>query len=56
MPLFKLGGQITYKAKLLGIKVIEITEEFTSKASFLDDDIIPDRKKTRKNTDGHSDV
>lgn len=56
LPIFKLIGQIKYKAEMLGIKTIEITEEFTSKASFLDGDVIPDRKKTKKKANGHSEV
>lgn len=56
MPIFKLIDQIAYKARLAGIVVERITEEFTSKASFLDNDPLPDRARTRKKRDGHSDV
>lgn len=56
LPIFKLIGQIRYKAELVGIKVLDITEEFTSKASFLDGDVIPDRKKAKKKANGHSNV
>jgi len=56
LPIFKLVAQITYKAAMNGIEVVEITEEFTSKASAIDNDAIPDRKTTKKKQDGHSDV
>lgn len=56
LPIFKLIGQIAYKAELQCIKMIEVTEEYTSKASFLDGDVIPDRKKVRKKENGHSNV
>jgi IS605 OrfB family transposase len=56
LPIFKLIMQIKYKAEMQCIKIVEITEEFTSKASFLDGDKIPDRKKCKKKTNGHSDV
>jgi len=56
MPIFKLINQIRYKAELKGIIVIETSEEFTSKASYIDMDTIPDKEKTKKNSNGHSDV
>lgn len=56
LPIFKLIDKIRYKAEIQSIKVVEITEEFTSKASFIDGDIIPDRKMTKKKANGHSDV
>lgn len=34
-------GQLTYKCKLVGIEVVVREESYTSKASFLDDDNIP---------------
>ena len=56
LPIFKFVSMIRYKAELQGIEVIEITEEYTGKASFLDGDPIPDRKTTKKKSNGHSDV
>lgn len=55
-PIFKLIDQIKYKAEMKSIKIVEITEEFTSKASFIDNDTILDRKKMKKKANGHSDV
>ncbi|HME54369.1 MAG TPA: hypothetical protein VKM55_19240, partial [Candidatus Lokiarchaeia archaeon] len=56
LPIFKLVSMIRYKAAMNGIEVVEVSEEFTSKASFLDGDAIPDRNATRKKPSGHSDV
>ncbi|HME52580.1 MAG TPA: transposase, partial [Candidatus Lokiarchaeia archaeon] len=36
LPIFKLVSMIRYKAAMNGIEVVEVSEEFTSKASFLD--------------------
>jgi putative transposase len=36
IPFFKLVSQINYKSKLIGIKVILVSESYTSKCSFLD--------------------
>ncbi|MCL2933637.1 MAG: hypothetical protein MGG11_15710 [Trichodesmium sp. MAG_R03] len=41
IPHYKFMEQLTYKAELLGIKVIVNEESYTSKASFLDLDNIP---------------
>lgn len=41
LPLYKLIENITYRAEWCGIRVIEREESYTSKASFLDNDIIP---------------
>ena len=45
LPIAKLYEYIKYTCKLLGIKVVETTEEYTSKADALADDPIP-RKRT----------
>lgn len=44
IPYIKFIKQLTYKCKLLGITVITIEESYTSKASFLDYDDIPNYK------------
>lgn len=41
IPYYKLLDKIEYKAKQQGIEVIYQEESYTSKASFLDDDILP---------------
>ncbi len=41
IPLYKLIKNITYRAERCGIRVIEREESYTSKASFLDNDVIP---------------
>ncbi len=41
IPFATLISQIEYKAKLVGIKTIVVTEAYTSKASFLDGDTVP---------------
>ena len=44
IPFSKLINQIKYKSEERGIKVKVINESYTSKASFLDSDIIPEYK------------
>nr|MDO8112824.1 transposase [Candidatus Sigynarchaeota archaeon] len=56
LPIFRLVSMIKYKAALNGITLVEIAEAFTSKASFLDDDPVPDRQVMVKKPDGHSDM
>lgn len=56
LPNFKMISMLRYKAEISNIVVIDITEEFTSKASFIDGDIMPDRSKVNKKANGHSDV
>lgn len=41
IPFVMLIHQIEYKAKLVGITVNVVTEAYTSKASFLDGDVVP---------------
>ncbi len=41
IPHSKLIAQLTYKCKLVGIKVVETEESYTSVSSFLDNDSIP---------------
>lgn len=41
LPLYKLILNITYRAERYGIRVIKREESYTSKASFLDNDVIP---------------
>lgn len=48
IPHTKFIKQLTYKAQLLGITVIITEESYTSKASFLDQDLIPKYKKGQK--------
>jgi putative transposase len=38
LPIFKFIGSLMYKSALVGITVEEVTEEYTSKASFRDND------------------
>ncbi|NET15882.1 MAG: IS200/IS605 family element transposase accessory protein TnpB, partial [Okeania sp. SIO1H6] len=45
IPHHKFIEQLTYKAELVGIKVIINEESYTSKASFLDLDNIPNYQK-----------
>ncbi|NEP82273.1 MAG: hypothetical protein F6K39_31480 [Okeania sp. SIO3B3] len=40
---------LSYKAKMVGIDVIITEESYTSKASFIDNDLIPVYKKGEKN-------
>jgi putative transposase len=48
LPFAKLVHQIEYKCKLVGIDVTINTESYTSKASFLDGDAIPDEYDGQK--------
>lgn len=50
IPHARFIDQLTYKAKLVGIKVVIVEESYTSKASFLDRDALPtyDPKRTEK--------
>ena len=48
IPYAKFINQLTYKCKLLGITVITREESYTSKASFLDYDEIPNYKESTK--------
>jgi putative transposase len=41
MPVFKLIDKINYKADLAGITMVDISEEYTTQASFKDNDPIP---------------
>jgi putative transposase len=45
IPHYKLIQQLTYKAELVGIKVVITEESYTSRASFLDGDLIPKYNK-----------
>ena len=47
IPHARFIDQLTYKAKLVGIQVIIQEESYTSKASFLDDDLIPTYQANR---------
>nr|WP_293111020.1 IS200/IS605 family accessory protein TnpB-related protein [Okeania sp. SIO2F4] len=49
VPYNKLIEMLSYKAKMVGIKVILTEESYTSKASFMDNDLIPVYKKGKKN-------
>ena len=44
IPFFKLISQIKYKSELLGINVVINKESFTSKCSFLDNEVIKRHK------------
>jgi putative transposase len=50
IPHARFIDQLTYKARLVGITVVMQEESYTSKASFLDLDLIPtyDQKRTEK--------
>ena len=48
IPYTKFINQLTYKCQLLGITVIVREESYTSKASFLDYDEIPNYKEGAK--------
>lgn len=50
IPYMKFINQLTYKCRLLGITVVTREESYTSKASFLDYDEIPDYKSTTQHT------
>jgi len=56
LPIFQLFEMIGYKAALVGIDVIETSEEYTSIASFLDWDVLPDRESVPRKSNGHSDI
>ncbi|MGB5768608.1 MAG: RNA-guided endonuclease TnpB family protein, partial [Crocosphaera sp.] len=45
----KLIQMLSYKAEMVGIKVILTEESYTSKASFMDNDSLPVYKKGQKN-------
>jgi len=47
LPHARFIDQLAYKAKLVGIQVIIQEESYTSKASFLDDDLIPTYQANR---------
>ncbi len=49
IPYNKLIEMLSYKAKMVGIKVIITEESYTSKASFLDNDPLPVYQKGQKN-------
>ncbi|MGD1701306.1 RNA-guided endonuclease InsQ/TnpB family protein [Dapis sp. BLCC M229] len=49
VPYNKLIEMLSYKAEMVGIKVIITEESYTSKASFIDNDLIPVYKKGKKN-------
>lgn len=49
IPYNKLIGMLSYKADMVGIKVIITEESYTSKASFLDNDPLPIYQKGQKN-------
>ena len=49
LPLYKLILNITYRAERCGIRVINREESYTSKASFLDNDVIPTYGKEDEN-------
>ncbi|WP_293088268.1 IS200/IS605 family accessory protein TnpB-related protein, partial [Okeania sp. SIO3B5] len=49
VPYNRLIEMLSYKAKIVGIDVILIEESYTSKASFIDNDLIPVYKKGEKN-------
>jgi len=48
-PYKKLIEMLSYKAKMVGINVILTEESYMSKASSLDNDLIPEDKKGQKN-------
>ena len=49
IPFNNLINQIKYKASLKGIRTLIQEESYTSKASFLDNDMIPTYKKEKEN-------
>ncbi|GGA15622.1 transposase [Okeania sp. KiyG1] len=49
VPYNKLIEMLSYKAKMVGIDVIITEESYTSKASFIDNDLIPVYNKSEKN-------
>jgi len=54
IPHARFIDQLTYKAKLVGIKVIFQEESYTSKASFLDGDPLPTYQANRPDKPGFS--
>lgn len=52
IPFGLLEKQIEYKTREVGINLIWQEESYTSKASFIDKDIIPTYKKAKKQKDG----
>ena len=48
-PINLLIEMLSYKANMVGIDVIITDEYYTSKASFIDNDLIPVYKKGEKN-------
>ena len=48
VPFFKLIEKIRYKAEMVGVDVVETEEAYTSKASYLDRDPIPEYDKKRQ--------
>ncbi len=49
IPHARFISMLAYKAELVGIQIIVGEESYTSKASFLDNDIIPTWSKTKQN-------
>ncbi len=49
VPYKRLIEMLSYKAQMVGINVILTEESYTSKASFIDNDLIPVYKKGDKN-------
>ena len=47
IPHARFISQLEYKAQLVGIKLIVTEESYTSKASFLDSDVIPDYQQAK---------
>lgn len=56
LPNYKFIDMMQYKAEIQNIVVMDIPEPYTSKASFKDNDVIPDRTKVKKKANGHSDI
>ena len=48
IPFEKLIYQLDYKGREIGINVVVVEEQYTSKASFIDGDIIPTEFKKHK--------
>uniref|UniRef100_UPI003422152C IS200/IS605 family accessory protein TnpB-related protein n=1 Tax=Okeania sp. SIO2F4 TaxID=2607790 RepID=UPI003422152C len=49
VPYNRLIEMLSYKAEMVGIKVILTEESYTSASSFIDNDLIPVYKKGQKN-------
>nr|WP_287518746.1 IS200/IS605 family accessory protein TnpB-related protein [Okeania sp. SIO2C2] len=49
VPYNRLIEMLSYKAKIVGINIIITEESYTSKASFIDNDLIPVYNKGQKN-------